>query len=96
MGNSTSGMDSTDGQTSSQSSSEQNQDDVANLQLPSEFSSKYQVISSIGKGGFGNVYKVRDLKTKAVYAVKVLKLNDSNQKEVGLTQYFMCTCVLYV
>ena len=82
MGNSTSDLDSTDGQTSPQPS-KPDQDDVANLQLPSEFSDKYQVMSSIGKGGFGNVYKVRDIKTKAVYAVKVLSLNDSNQKEVG-------------
>lgn len=82
MGNSTSDIDSTDGQSSPQPY-KQNQDDVASLQLPSEFSDKYQVMSSVGKGGFGNVYKVMDIKTKAVYAVKVLSLNDSNLKEVG-------------
>ena len=76
MGNSTSDLESTDGQAQSQS------EEVASLQLPPEFSVKYEVLSSVGKGGFGNVYKIRDIRTKAVYAVKILPLNESNQREV--------------
>ncbi len=63
--------------------------EVSNLQLPSEFSDKYNVLASVGKGGFGSVYKVRDIRTKAVYAVKVLALNESNQREVTTTQYII-------
>lgn len=82
MGNgSSTAVDSTDGQRSSQAPT-QEEDDADNVSLPQEFSDKYRFISSIGRGGFGNVYKVRDIRTKAVYAVKVLSLNDSNQNEV--------------
>ena len=79
MGNGTSDLDSTDGRPPSPSKEE-----VDSLQLPSEFSQKYEVLSSVGKGGFGSVYKVRDIKTKAVYAVKILSLTESNQREVRI------------
>ena len=52
--------------------------------LPPEFTEKYQLIGLIGKGAFGSVYKVRDLKTKAIYAVKHLEYNDNNRREVIL------------
>ncbi|XP_064405807.1 probable serine/threonine-protein kinase nek2 [Halichondria panicea] len=86
MGNATSdlesNLESTDGQAQSQSQGVSQ--DVASLQLPPEFSVKYEVLSSVGKGGFGNVYKIRDIRTKAVYAVKILPLNESNLREVEL------------
>ncbi len=89
MGNATSdlesNLESTDGQAQSQSQGVSQ--DVASLQLPPEFSVKYEVLSSVGKGGFGNVYKIRDIRTKAVYAVKILPLNESNLREVVKQSY---------
>ncbi len=76
MGSVASNLDSSDGRAVPAG------EETANLQLPAEFSDKYEVLSCIGKGGFGSVYKVRDIRTKAVYAVKILALNESNQREV--------------
>ena len=51
--------------------------------LPAEFSSKYQPVSKVGSGSFGDVYKVRDKTTKAIYAAKVLNQQHHNtQSEV--------------
>ena len=50
--------------------------------LPTAFTDKYEVVGEIGRGAFGCVYKVRDRRTKAVYAAKHVELNDSNRKEV--------------
>lgn len=49
-----------------------------NDSLPAEFSSKYQAVSKLGSGSFGDVYKVRDNKTKAVYAAKMVDLHRHN------------------
>lgn len=74
------------------SSSEQNYpqrsegDDCKELndKLPAEFSSKYQAVSKIGSGSSGNVYKVRDNKTKAIYAAKMVDLQHHHSPlEVG-------------
>ena len=49
-----------------------------NDSLPAEFSSKYLAVSKLGSGSFGDVYKVRDNKTKAVYAAKMVDLHRHN------------------
>ena len=51
--------------------------------FPEEFTTRFEVLEEIGKGAFGLVYKVRDLKTKAIYATKHLEYNESNTKEVS-------------
>ena len=54
-----------------------------NANLPAEFLSKYEAVSKIGSGSFGSVYKVRDQRTKAVYAAKMVDLyHQSTQSEV--------------
>ena len=51
--------------------------------FPLQFTETYQVVKEVGKGAFGWVYKVRDRKTRAIYAAKLLENNESNKKEVG-------------
>lgn len=69
-----------------------------NANLPSEFSSKYEAVSKIGSGSFGSVYKVRDHRTKAVYAAKMVDLYQHNtQSEVSTGLSHMCQPItLYV
>lgn len=57
--------------------------------LPVEFTSKYEVISKIGRGSFGSVYKVRDIRTKAVYATKQVEFNESNLHEVSCVELLL-------
>ena len=52
--------------------------------LPDEFTERFEVLEAVGKGSFGYVYKVRDTKTKAIYAAKRLEYNVSNMKEASL------------
>ena len=55
--------------------------------LPDEFTRRFEVLEVIGKGSFGCVFKVKDIKTKGVYATKYLEYNSSNMKEVkGLSR----------
>lgn len=63
--------------------------------FPAEFAMKYEVIKRIGKGTFGSVYKVRDLKTKTLYAAKQVDFNESNQKEVKITIQHLSSPVLF-
>ena len=51
--------------------------------LPDEFTERFEVLETVGKGSFGYVYKVRDTKTKAIYAAKHLEYNVSNMKEAS-------------
>ena len=60
-------------------------EELAAIVLPPEFTAKYEVLSKIGKGGYGSVYKVRDVRTKAVYAAKHLDNHESNRKEASTT-----------
>ena len=91
MGNSASEYPSSDSPVTGSSSNEKgypqkSRDDEfreLNANLPAEFSSKYQAVSKIGSGSFGSVYKVRDHKTKAIYAAKMVDLHHHNtQSEV--------------
>ena len=56
---------------------------LLNATLPEEFTSRFEVVEEVGKGSFGRVYKVRDKRTKAIYATKHQMYNDSNVKEVS-------------
>lgn len=51
--------------------------------LPEEFTRRFEVLEEVGKGNFGFVYRVKDTKTKAIYAAKHLEYNSSNIKEVS-------------
>lgn len=100
MGNNGSGYANSDSPPLESSSSEQGypQDSLGddfrelNDKLPGEFSSKYQAVSKIGSGSFGCVYKVRDKKSKAIYAAKMVDLQHHHTpSEVG----FMCMIACY-
>ena len=43
------------------------------------FNNKYKVISTIGKGGFGTIYKVLKIKTKKFYALKFITIVNNNE-----------------
>ena len=77
MGNRISGDHGEDG---SRSSSQEKEE--LDHSLPLKFTEKYEVIGKLGRGSFGHVYKVRDPRTKAVYAAKQVEYNESNMKEV--------------
>ena len=104
MGNTASDYPSSDSPPAGSSSSEQSLPQKSqadefrelNANLPTEFSSKYQAVSKIGSGSFGSVYKVRDHRTKAVYAAKMVDLHQHNtQSEVNITKFeqtkLLCT-----
>ena len=46
------------------------------------FNNKYKVINTIGKGGFGIIYKVLEIKTNKLYALKYITIvkNDEIEK----------------
>ena len=81
MGNVDSTVEATDGQ-------REKEEEVEKPTLPSktlskEFTYRYEVLDEIGKGSFGRVYKVKDKRTKAIYAAKHQQYNESNMKEVS-------------
>ena len=81
MGNADSTAEVTDGQRE-----EEGEADKATLPGPvlaEEFTERYEVLGEIGKGSFGRVYKVKDKRTRAVYATKHQLYNESNMKEVS-------------
>lgn len=51
------------------------------VHLPDELTRRFEVVDEIGKGSFGCVYKVKDTKTKGLYAAKHLQYSSSNMKE---------------
>lgn len=77
MGNTVSGDHEENGSWSSSQEKEE-----VDSSLPPKFTEKYEVIGKLGRGSFGHVYKVRDPRTKAVYAAKQVEYNESNMKEV--------------
>ena len=74
--------DATDGGRSRRGAEEKEDPSVLNSTLPEQFTRRFDVLEVVGRGSFGHVYKVRDKKTKAIYATKHQKYNDSNMKEV--------------
>lgn len=67
--------------------------------LPQELTSKYDVVNKIGEGSFGSVYKVRNIRTRVVYAAKCVEArNSTSTTEVGywpvhhgrVTNHWMC------
>ena len=42
----------------------------------------YEIISELGSGGFGSVYKVKNTKDNNVYAIKAIKINEDNKEEI--------------
>ncbi|XP_011404382.2 PREDICTED: myosin light chain kinase A-like [Amphimedon queenslandica] len=52
--------------------------------LPPQFNEKYELESKIGHGGFGSVYKVKEKKTKLIFAAKIFENNENNSQEIML------------
>jgi len=50
--------------------------DVSLLPLGYILNDRYKIINALGKGGFGIVYKVEDLKTKEIFAIKELFISN--------------------
>lgn len=42
-----------------------------------------QILEKLGKGGFGTVFKARDLRSGKTVAVKVIKLDKNENKDIG-------------
>lgn len=69
-------------------------EDSSVLPLGYILNNKYKIINALGKGGFGIVYKVEDIETKEIFAIKELFVNtvcfrrrdsqqiDSNNREL--------------
>ena len=56
-------------------------DDLNAYQLPSNcFNSHYKIISYLGEGSFGKVFKAREISTGRVIAVKKMQINNSKSK----------------
>lgn len=58
--------------------------DQTSVSLPRCVTERYEVLDTIGKGAFGTVYKVRDTRTKIVYAIKQMEYNENNRKEASV------------
>ena len=82
-------VEATDGVRSRRRDEEKEDPSLLNSTLPEQFASRFEVLEVVGKGSFGKVYKVRDKKTKAIYATKHQTYNDSNIKEVDSPH---CNC----
>ena len=55
--------------------------DLNNYQLPSNcFSSHYKILSFLGEGSYGKVFKAREISTGRVIAVKKMSIGDSKSK----------------
>ena len=99
MGNSASEYPSSDSPVTGSSSNEQEYPNTSradefrelNANLPAEFSSKYQAVSKIGSGSFGSVYKVRDHRTKAIYAAKMVDLHHHNTQSEVINKIILST-----
>ena len=54
------------------------------ISFPPSVAERYEILTPVGKGAFGTVYKVRDTKTKIIYAMKQMEYNENNRKEVSV------------
>ena len=55
---------------------------IRRLEIGSIFAERYEVLSELGKGGMGEVYRVKDQKLDEEMALKVLKPEIAAQKEI--------------
>ena len=51
------------------------------------FNNKYKVIDTIGRGGFGIIYKVEEIETKKFYALKYITFVNNNEIKNFKEQY---------
>ena len=51
------------------------------------FNNKYKEVDTIGKGGFGIIYKVLEIETKKFYALKFITIVNNNEIEKFKEQY---------
>ncbi|XP_047198126.1 interferon-induced, double-stranded RNA-activated protein kinase-like isoform X8 [Hippoglossus stenolepis] len=74
-------------------------DSVSNTPTESRFASQFDSIKSLGKGGFGHVYKVRDIQQNKKYAVKIVRGKKKALREVkalsdlhhtNIVRYYNC------
>ncbi|KAK7139705.1 hypothetical protein R3I94_012378 [Phoxinus phoxinus] len=63
-------------------------DQPSNQAVKSRFLEDFDSISSIGKGGFGRVFKARRMLENKYYAVKIVKSRDKALREVGALSDF--------
>ncbi|KAK7149068.1 hypothetical protein R3I93_013161 [Phoxinus phoxinus] len=63
-------------------------DQPSNQAIKSRFLEDFDSISSIGKGGFGRVFKARRMLENKYYAVKIVKSRDKALREVGALSDF--------
>ena len=61
----------------------QNKQIQKEIKIENTFNNKYKKIEIIGKGGFGTIYKVKDIKTNNFYALKLITIvkNDKEKKK---------------
>lgn len=67
--------------------------DVTAKMLGEEFNSKYELIEKLGKGGFGEVYKVKDKTLNRLCALKIIDINklarDDEKERESTKQLFI-------
>ena len=55
--------------------------------METTFNNKYKVIDTIGRGGFGIIYKVEEIETKKFYALKFITIVNNNEIKIFKKQY---------
>lgn len=50
---------------------------------------KYEIISVLGHGGFGDVYKVRNKQTQEIFAAKQVKISQKEDFELALNEFLL-------
>ena len=60
----------------------ENENDIH--EITAEEIENFEILKKINQGSFGEVYKVRDWKTNTIYAMKINKNANNNEKNVGV------------